>query len=192
MLLALQRNLLLTTPTKRPNHLCWTVNSCRGVLKWWGRRWYDVYRAAAQWVQLVDWWSEGSSPGCPGAALHVQVSLSKILNLKLLLMCSWHLVRVLRWAGNPSRVNPGLRPASELDLAPVSSDVRRRSRIRGRQQNVGVDWTLHFTQDLDRNSSCDVTVGTYYWHIISYTCYNTLLLLNEIYLYIHRMGNWRL
>ena len=48
----------------------------------------------------------------PGwAELHVEVSLSKILNPELLLMCSWHLawrplssVRALRWAGDLSRV----------------------------------------------------------------------------------------
>ena len=53
------------------------------------------------------------TPGC--AVLHVKVSLSKILTPKLLLMCGWHLawrllpsVRVLRWAGDLSRVFPAL------------------------------------------------------------------------------------
>ena len=48
-------------------------------------------------------------PALGWAELHVKVSLSKILNPKLLLMCGWHLawwplpsVRALPWAGSPT------------------------------------------------------------------------------------------
>ena len=58
----------------------------------------------------------------PGRAeLHVEVSLSKILNPKLLLVCSWHIawrplpsVTALWWAGDSSMVYPALTQRSAI------------------------------------------------------------------------------
>ena len=62
-------------------------------------------------------------PALGWAELQVEVSLGKILNPKLLLMCSWHLallpsVRALRWAGNFSGEYPA-HAQKQLGLAPA-------------------------------------------------------------------------
>ena len=60
-----------------------------------------------------------------GTELHVEVSLSKILNPKVAPDVQMPSVRVLRWAGNSSRVYPGRCLLCELDLAPVSPTAPR-------------------------------------------------------------------
>ena len=73
--------------------------------------------------RLVIWMSLVQIPASGWAELHVEVSLSKMLNLKLLLMCGWHLawlpsVRALWLSGNLSRLYPTLAQG-QLGLAPA-------------------------------------------------------------------------
>ena len=66
---------------------------------------WDSCSSAGRAGRLVIGRSLVQTPALGRAELHVEVSLSKILNPKLLLMCSWHpacqppSVRALRWAG---------------------------------------------------------------------------------------------
>ena len=106
-------------------HCLLCVNVCG--LEHFRNRVLGLGAAVAQWVELVNFWSDLvqiPAPPWGGTELHVEVSLSMILNPKAAPdVGSWHLVsslRVLRWAGNSSRVYPSLRPLSKLDLAPVS------------------------------------------------------------------------
>ena len=66
-----------------------------------------------------------------GTELHVEVSLSKILNPKVAPDVQMPSVRVLRWAGNSSRVYPGLCPLCETGFGPS----KPRSPPRGKQQH---------------------------------------------------------
>ena len=74
----------------------------------------------------TQFWSEGQwFKSQLRAELCVEVSLSKILNPKLHLMCGWHLAwrplpsaRALRWAGDLSKEYPALAQR-QLGLAPA-------------------------------------------------------------------------
>ena len=102
------------------------------------------------------------------AELHVQVSLSKILNPKLLLMCSWNLawwplpsVRALRWAGDLSREYPALAQR-QLGLDPAKTPVTpQKGQSRYRQWMNG-HWGLRSLPpvfNLERSKEVNILTG---------------------------------
>ena len=61
-------------------------------------KWPKCGAAVAQWVELVDWWSEGrwfeSRLPMAGLSYMSKYPWARYWTPKLLLMCSWHLVEV--------------------------------------------------------------------------------------------------
>ena len=79
-----------------------------------------------------DWKVAGLNPDSPRAGLSYLSKYPWAGTQKLLLMCRWHLVwqplpsvRVLQWAGDSSRVHPGIRPLSKTGFGPLRGKKQR-------------------------------------------------------------------